>query len=170
VFRRKAEPASEKPIVRTFDDGYLDAHEPACPILQEFGMRAVVFGDRNIRKNLREAGRNVPVVGLVNDQQILELHQAGFEIGSHVLTHTDLAQFSKEEAQVAISRSGEVHEIKLNPLVHTFGYPYGFSIKFSSERLLVAPHAFACGGSIEERSFTGDSLEFQRIKVPETGG
>src|SRR3990172_10485191 len=32
-----------KPVVLTFDDAYLDTYENAFPLLQEYGMRAVIF-------------------------------------------------------------------------------------------------------------------------------
>jgi peptidoglycan/xylan/chitin deacetylase (PgdA/CDA1 family) len=161
-----------KPIVITFDDGYLDTYELAFPILQEFGMRAVIFvlGDRNIRTNLWEAGRDVPVAGLMNDQQILELHQAGFEIGSHGLTHADLTQFSGERAWEEVSRSRVLIEIVLNAPICTFAYPYGFVNETLKGIVADAGYTFACSGSIKARSFTGDPLEIRRLKVPETSG
>src|ERR1051325_2195833 len=41
----------KKPIILTFDDGYLETYRLAYPALQEFGMKAVVFviADQSIK-------------------------------------------------------------------------------------------------------------------------
>jgi peptidoglycan/xylan/chitin deacetylase (PgdA/CDA1 family) len=81
----------KKPIILTFDDAYLDFHENAFPILDEFGMRAVIFciADKKITANIWDQQHGFPLTPLMNEQQILELHAAGHEIGSHSLTHPD---------------------------------------------------------------------------------
>jgi peptidoglycan/xylan/chitin deacetylase (PgdA/CDA1 family) len=161
-----------KPIVLTFDDGYLDTYELAFPILQEFGMRAVVFvlGDRTIRTNVWYDELKVPKVDLMTDEQILELHQAGFEVGSHGLTHANLTLVSEDKAWEEISRSRMLLEIMLNAPVRTFAYPYG-SLNETLKRMVAhAGYTLACSGMSGAGSLIEEPLEICRTKVDRAMG
>lgn len=161
-----------RPIVMTFDDGYLDTYELAFPVLQEFGMRAVIFalGDRGIRKNLWENPLKIPIVSLMNDQQLLELHQAGFEIGSHSLSHNDLTELPEERAWEEISRSRMLLEIMLNASVKSFAYPYGVANKTLKRMVADAGYVFACTKKVGSSSFKKDPYEMRRIVVNNGAG
>lgn len=115
-----------KPVILTFDDGYLDMFENAYPLLEEYGMRAVVFvlADRTIRTNTWEPHHAASKAPLMNEQQILELHEAGFEIASHGLTHEDLSSLPADRAWEEISRSRMLLEILINAPVYSFAYPF----------------------------------------------
>jgi len=105
------QPVPEKSLLITFDDGYLDNWVYAHPILQRYGMRAVLFlvtdwaGDGPVRacagaggalpfapahadcKPLIDAGRADEVI--VRWSEIDAMQRAGtFEIHSHTHTHT----------------------------------------------------------------------------------
>ncbi len=43
AYVRRGEPLPEKPVVITFDDGYLSNYEYAWPILERYGFRATIF-------------------------------------------------------------------------------------------------------------------------------
>ncbi|MEX1062275.1 MAG: polysaccharide deacetylase family protein, partial [Balneolaceae bacterium] len=83
----------QKPIVITFDDGYLDTFEMAVPILLELGMRAVIFvlGNRNIRRAYWDESDTTAAAPLMSDSQLRELKSLGFEIGAHSMNHLALA-------------------------------------------------------------------------------
>ena len=89
----------KRPVIMTFDDGYADTYDLAFPVLKEFGMRAVVFvlGDRTMTRNDWDIPLGLPLSPLINDSQILEMHTAGFEIGSHSMTHAHLVRLTREE-------------------------------------------------------------------------
>src|SRR5690349_15935066 len=70
-----------KPVILTFDDGYLDTYQLAFPALSEFGMKAVVFAvaDRKIKGNIWDNHLGFPPAQLLAQQQIIELANEGFE-------------------------------------------------------------------------------------------
>ncbi len=91
-----------KPIVLTFDDGYLDNWVHAAPLLRRYGMRGVVFmpsdfvqpGDRP-RPTIEdvEAGRiaeeDLEVYGYLNEAELRALAGEGvLDVQSHGRTHT----------------------------------------------------------------------------------
>ncbi len=100
LFKRGELNLPRKPIILTFDDGYLDTHEHALPVLREYGMKAVVFvvADPQVRMNDWDSGYDITPAPLMTPDQILELHAAGFEIGSHSLTHPRLTQVPRDAA------------------------------------------------------------------------
>ncbi len=97
----------KKPIVITFDDGYLDAYTEAFPTLKKYGFFGTFFIIRNY----------VEKAEYMNQKQINELAGAGMEIGSHSLSHPDLASLDIASAQKQITDS------KLEATV--FCYPAG---------------------------------------------
>jgi peptidoglycan/xylan/chitin deacetylase (PgdA/CDA1 family) len=161
-----------KPVIITFDDGYLDTYENAYPVLEEYGMRAVVsvVADRAITTNTwdRCHGKNETL--LMNDQQILELHEAGFEIASHSLTHQDLTSLSADRAWEEISRSRMLLEILLNSPVYTFSYPFGLHNRRVRMMVKDAGYQFACGVSSGPAVFGRDPYDFRRIKIQDRHG
>ncbi len=72
----------EKPVLLTFDDGYLDNYENAFPILQEYGFRGTFF----IVTEFIDSGRE----GYMTWPMIEEMSRAGQRIESHSRTHPDL--------------------------------------------------------------------------------
>src|SRR5512137_113288 len=51
-----------RPVIITFDGGYADVYDTAFPLLQEYGMKAVVFviGDQLIRENIWDKNSGLP--------------------------------------------------------------------------------------------------------------
>lgn len=157
-----------RPIIITFDDGYLDTFTIAYPILRKFGMKAVVFvlGDRHVASNRWDVPRH-PEAPLMNDQQILELHADGFEIGSHSLTHARLLSVGRQLAWEEISRSRMVLEILLNAPVRTFAYPYGLLDQGIKEMVKSAGYSLGCAVYTGPAVFARDPFEVRRIQMPE---
>ncbi len=158
-----------KPVILTFDDGYLDTFENAYPLLEEYGMRAVVsvVGDRTLKTNSWEEHNGT---ALMNDQQILELHEAGFEIASHSMTHRILTSLSADKAWEEISRSRMLLEILLNAPVYTFAYPFGTHDHRIKMMVKDAGYKFACSVSSGPAIFGKDPFDIRRIKIRDRHG
>lgn len=161
-----------RPIILTFDDGYLDTFELAFPLLQEFGMKGVVFvlGDRNAHTNVWDSADVSPRARLMGDKEILALHRAGFEIGSHTLTHADLTTLSREQAWEEISRSRQLLEILLNDAVRAMAYPFGRLTPSLKAMVREAGYSFGCGAWSGPLAFHRDPYEIRRILIHERNG
>jgi peptidoglycan/xylan/chitin deacetylase (PgdA/CDA1 family) len=159
----------KKPIILTFDDAYEEIYTVALPILKEFGMKAVIFtmADPSIDTSIWDE-QNGGDYKLLNVQQILELHNAGFEIGSHSLTHPDLTAVSKEKAWEEITRSRMLLEILLNSPVRSFSYPYGLMNEEVKKMTMDAGYTVGCGAYSGPPVFGMDMFEIRRTKVRNT--
>jgi peptidoglycan/xylan/chitin deacetylase (PgdA/CDA1 family) len=108
-----------RPVAITFDDGYLDTYENAFPILQELGFTATVYiitGTLGTKKSY----------GYMQVDALKTLSDAGWEIGSHGVTHTDLNK-TKLGAGNEMKQSKEDLETKLGIKVRSFSYPFGIA-------------------------------------------
>lgn len=94
---RKVFAQNKKPVVITFDDGYTDAYTQALPILKKHQMTGTFFIIRD------KVGRDDNFY--MNQSQIDEMALVNMEIGSHTLTHPNLATSSAEKARIEISDS-----------------------------------------------------------------
>ncbi len=102
-----------RPVILTFDDGYRDVYENAFPILQKYGYTATFY----------IVGETIDKAGNLSTSELLELVAAGWEIGSHSMTHADLNEDDNWEHEIYNSRI--ILEEKLGVEVFTFAYPYG---------------------------------------------
>jgi len=161
------QPAPEKSVLITFDDGYLDNWVYAHPILQRHGMRAVMFlvtgwaGDGPVRpcagsglvlppspghadcKPLLDAGRADEVI--VRWSEVQAMQAAGtFEIHSHTHTHTrwDKLCASAEEKRGRIRAefrlSRDMLEYRLGSVSDHLCWPQGY---FDADYVALAQQA-----------------------------
>jgi len=115
-FLKNNVPLPSKPIVITFDDGYVDNYTTALPILKSFGFKAVVFVITNrVDKN--------PLY--MTSKQLKEMLAAGIEIESHTVSHADLNFLSNIKQQSELDNSKSFLEKDLNSNVKYIAYPYG---------------------------------------------
>jgi peptidoglycan/xylan/chitin deacetylase (PgdA/CDA1 family) len=156
-----------KPVILTFDGGYMDTYENAFPLLQEYGMKAVVFtiGNRHIKTNVWGQALGMPTGLLMESQQLIEMHAAGFEIGAQSMNHTRLTALSGEEAWEEISRSRMLLEIMLNAPVRSFAYPYGHASRAIKRMVKDAGYSHACSALTGPAAFCADPYEIRRIAI-----
>jgi peptidoglycan/xylan/chitin deacetylase (PgdA/CDA1 family)/glycosyltransferase involved in cell wall biosynthesis len=162
----------QKPVVITFDDGYQDIYEIAFPVLQELGMKAVVFalGNRQVKTNSWEQPDGPPIAPLMDGQRLVEMHAAGFEIGSHSMNHARLTALSEGDAWEDVSRSRMLLEILLNSPVRSFSYPYG-QVNESLKRVVAdAGFTVACSVFSGPATFGLEPFEIRRITVRSNTG
>jgi peptidoglycan/xylan/chitin deacetylase (PgdA/CDA1 family) len=103
-----------KPVVLTFDDGNDNAYTRVLPILQKYGFTGTAYIVYNY----------VGATNYMNKDQIRELYQAGWEIGSHSISHVDLTKRTdRQEAEIIDSK--KKLESLLDVPIYTFAYPFG---------------------------------------------
>ncbi|MBT3240444.1 MAG: polysaccharide deacetylase family protein [Chloroflexi bacterium] len=104
----------ERPIVITFDDGQLSVFEHAFPIMEKYGF----IGNVYIVSNYLE------VEDYMGKTELLELVDAGWEVGSHSASHADLTgegiDLGKE-----LGISKDTLEKTLGIKITTLAYPFG---------------------------------------------
>lgn len=124
----KGKPLPERPVIITFDDGYLDNYTYAYPILKKYGMTATIFVVAGTVGGINEfdysAGRQ-PLNKMAGWPQLKEMAAGGMTIGSHTVRHPRLTRVDAEEAWHEIAGSRRLLEARLKMPVEFFCYPYG---------------------------------------------
>lgn len=100
-----------KPVVLSFDDGYLGQYLYAMPILEEQGWGGQL--------NLKAEGSDL------SSKQVKKMYQAGWEIASHTITHPDLTTLDPETLEQELVGSKEMLEKDLGIEIVNFCYPAG---------------------------------------------
>lgn len=119
--RRGSRPMPARPVVVTFDDGYLSNLELGLPILARHGLTATVFAVLEPDEESRNlvAGRD----SFLSLEQMRILDRAGIAIESHTLTHCILSELSDEEARAELVESRRRLEAGLGRVVRHLAVP-----------------------------------------------
>ncbi|MEG1288109.1 MAG: polysaccharide deacetylase family protein [Bacilli bacterium] len=106
----------QKPIIITFDDGYVDVYKNALPILKKYNLKATIF----------------VITGCINgdvyvtDKNVIEMDKSGvFEIGSHSVSHANLASLKEKDLENELKVSKETLEKLIGKSVTSVAYPFG---------------------------------------------
>jgi peptidoglycan/xylan/chitin deacetylase (PgdA/CDA1 family) len=110
-------PLPERAVVITFDDGNVDNYDYAFPIMKNLELPGAVYVVAN-----RTASP-----GYLSVEQLREMIEAGWEIGSHTMTHPDLVGLNAEDMSSELLSSRLMLEVALDVEIKTFAYPYGSS-------------------------------------------
>lgn len=114
--------------VVTFDDGYRNNLELGLPVLERLGVRATVFvvtddvGKRDLIWS--EAGETNPA-DLLDWQDLKQLRQVGWEIGSHCSQHVHLARRPRDEQRLLLQKSLGDLRSHFGDGSYSLAYPFG---------------------------------------------
>ena len=124
---RRGDPFPDRSFVITFDDGYRSVFEEAFPILQQFGMTAMVFLTVGKLGERKMSGRIPSLFGraMLSWNEVRTMHAAGIDFGAHTLTHPNLTRISHAAMRFEIHECKAVIEDELGAAVDSFAYPYG---------------------------------------------
>jgi len=117
----------KKPVLITFDDCYQECIDYAVPVLEEKGFSAVFYMPTDYAGTdshwlRRELGFEFPIIGW---DSVKRLDKAGFEIGSHTMSHPRLAEISAKDCLRELVESRNILEDKLGHQVVHMAYPFG---------------------------------------------
>lgn len=121
-------------VVCTFDDGYENVFKNAFPVLSEYGFTATVYicpdliGKGNDWNHRDEVNR-----WHLTHEMILQLVAAGWEIGSHGLSHINLRRLSEQDLLNNLIKSKELLEVY--GTIGSFCYPYGSFNDFIKDKV-----------------------------------
>ena len=121
----EGKPLPGKPVMITFDDGYVDNGEYAYEILKQVAMKGVVFLSTGLMEN----------EGYLKWEKIMEMNGSGvIAFGNHTWSHMNAGK-NKELVKKEISTADDqLSERGLNQ-VKTFAYPYGEQNGYTREYL-----------------------------------
>ena len=140
---KKGSDLPPRPIVISFDDGYLDVFVNAYPIMERYGQTGSVF---IVANRLNSAG-------FLQEKELEELIDNGWEVGSHSMTHTDLT-LDHALARPEILQSRLNLENALGIKISSFAYPFGTNDWYVSRKVYDYGYQSAVGvGHISIHSF-----------------
>lgn len=115
--------SSDRLVVITFDDGFLDFQTAAIPALRKHAFSATVYlptafiGNERCRFKDREC---------LIWSEVRELKRSGIEFGSHSVNHAVLTKLPWLRVEAELKHSKQKLEDELGSEVASFAYPYAF--------------------------------------------
>ena len=146
----------EKPVILTFDDGYADNYETMLPILEEHGMKAVVYMVTN----------DIGQKGYLSWEQLRDMQTRGVEIGSHTANHLPLTTLPADERADELRLSKLIMEWNGIRTVFSFSYPNGAYDEELTELLQKEEYLTAVTGDAGLNTFQTNPYLLQRVNIP----
>jgi peptidoglycan/xylan/chitin deacetylase (PgdA/CDA1 family) len=163
-----------KSLVVTFDDGYLSTLTMAAPIMARLGIPGTVFVPSGFIG--REEPMSWPGIDRWLDtphrselvplswEQTGQLADAGWEVGSHTISHPKLTQLADPDLAGELRDSKAAIEAELGRPCPTIAYPYGDV----DQRVAAAAAAagYRCGVGLPARWTTDDDpMQLPRVGI-----
>jgi len=144
-----------KPIVFSFDDGYLGQYLYAMPILEKKGWAGQL--------NLKSEGSDL------SSKQVKKMYRAGWEIASHTISHPDLTTLDPATLEHELVGSKEELEKDLGIDIVNFCYPAG---KYDDEVIAAVRRAGYRGATTVNPGLAEKSMPFElnRIRIDKGDG
>ncbi len=144
----------EKPVVISFDDGLRGQYDRALPKLEKRGWPAVLF----LKVDALTQGE-------LTEEMVEEMLAAGWELGSHTITHADLAAANASQLVEELEGSRRELRKRFGVPVDFFCYPAG---SYDDEAVAAVEAAGYRGAVTVEPGFAepgGDPFLMPRIRV-----
>jgi peptidoglycan/xylan/chitin deacetylase (PgdA/CDA1 family) len=165
--RRDRTRLPSRPVIITFDDGLEDCFKYAVPILQAQGFTAIFFlvaglmGETSRWLRL-ERGIEFPLMDWTTARQLLA---AGFQCGSHSISHPRLANLPAAACREELLRSRQLLEDNLGQEIKHLAYPYGSFTEQVQVAVAEVGYRSACSVRIGLSPCDDDPLALHRVPV-----
>ena len=146
----------EKPVVLTFDDGYIDNYTILLPILEERQLKGTVFMVTNA------IGQD----GYLSWEQLRDMQARGMEIGSHTANHLPLDGMNQAQIEDEIKLSKLILEWNGIHTVYFLSYPNGIYNDTAVKALADSEYLGAVTGHAGYNAFATDTYLLQRVNIP----
>jgi peptidoglycan/xylan/chitin deacetylase (PgdA/CDA1 family) len=151
----------------TFDDGFQDCFDYAVPVLQAHGFTAIfylVVGliGKTSQWLFRERGVELP---LMDWPTIRRLETAGFQCGSHTMSHPRLADLSTAACRAELLESRHRLEDHLGHEVRHLAYPHGSFNETVRALVGEAGYRSACSVRIDLSKPDDNPLALHRVPI-----
>ena len=162
---QKRQPAPEKGVLLTFDDGYEDFYTVAFPILQEFGYPATVFPVIEAVGHWNEWNRRAPYIGYhLSWSQIEDLSRHGVTFGCHTLNHHALVRFGEQRQRHELEAAQAQLSQRIGRPVEALSYPYGAHNRLTRQ---IAAELFKVAFAVDDGQWDWqvDRYAIRRLKI-----
>lgn len=116
-------------VALTFDDGFANFSTQAAPLLLERGLPATLFVvTGHVGRDNRWHGRGdarVPVLPLLDWEELGRLRESGIVLGAHTRTHPRLTRLDEPMLEGELAGAADEMERRLGEHPEGFAYPYG---------------------------------------------
>lgn len=155
--------APPKPVIVTFDDGYLSNYTMAFPALRANGQKAVIYVAPEPDDYTRKLVEGVD--GFLSPEQMRELAANGVAIQSHTLTHCVLSELDEARAMHELTESRRrLQEITGRPVEHIAIPRSGYSRRV--RRLVeAAGYRTCCCNNKGSTNLQSDPLSLPRFVI-----
>lgn len=156
AYFQKQAPLPSRPVVLTFDDGYIDFFTTAFPVLMDHGFKAVSYVVPGFLNGSR----------YMTTDQVRAIDSGGIEVGAHTMHHVDLTTASAAQLTMEVQGSRNVLEQIVGHPVLDFCYPSG---KYNAAVLAATERAGFLSATTEVPGTAhswGDRLTWTRVRVP----
>ena len=110
-------PLPEKPVILTFDDGYVDNYKNAYPILEKYNLKGTIF-------LISDFIGTYP--NYMTWAQVDEMQQSGLiDFESHTLSHPELDKIPADQVWHQLDSSKKALEWRLGKPINFIAYPCG---------------------------------------------
>jgi peptidoglycan/xylan/chitin deacetylase (PgdA/CDA1 family) len=166
------QPGSRKLAV-TFDDAFRSVLDLAVPLLRQLGIPATVFVPTRFAGSTEPmawpgiehwlGGEHQEELGCMSWDELRELAEAGWEIGSHTHSHPDLTHLDDTALERELRESREICADQMGKPCTSLAYPFGAY----DERVVAAAArvGYEAAGTLPARLHKPSPLAWPRIGV-----
>ncbi|MDR2236826.1 MAG: polysaccharide deacetylase family protein [Chryseobacterium sp.] len=117
----EANRTTERKLILTFDDGYLNNLQYLIPLLEKYRLKATIF----IPTELIQKDENSEQRTMMTFEEIRSLNPECVEIALHSHSHRNYSQISLQEAHDDLRKNIRTLEEQKIPFTKVLAYPYG---------------------------------------------